>query len=93
MIAPRVFRLPVLLCCDSCGEEWFGPNGEKQGRAHAAHTGHQVHMQFILRETLNMVAERVEPYPAAGASRSPASLAMSREAATARLVALYGGGD
>ena len=85
----RLFRLPYLICCDTCGQEFFGANGERQARDHAARTFHQVRINALVRETLNEVGDGSVPTyvsPLANVDRKT-----SREAGLARLEAIYGG--
>jgi hypothetical protein len=52
-MANRKFVSHRLTCCDACGAEWFGVEGIAQSRSHADRTGHQVRVEYLVRETLN----------------------------------------
>lgn len=89
-MADRLFRLPFLICCDTCSKEWFGAQGEEIARDHAKRTGHQVRVNVLLRETLNEVSEGIPEEFVSRLDPSTPNERLSREAAIARLAGIYG---
>lgn len=91
-MADYTYRFATLICCDTCGLEFFGAMGEALARKHAAETFHQVQIHAVVRETLNRVGDDGVPTYQSPLMRSAYEQQQSREAAEARLVVLYGGG-
>ena len=81
----RTYKHFDLLACDSCGREWFGAGGEMQARDHARQTGHQVRIEFFVRETLNEVPAGQFPDPVPQVTLTAAQRQMSRNRAVTRL--------
>lgn len=92
-MADHTYRFATLICCDTCGIEYFGARGESLAREHAAKTFHQVQIHTVVRETINLVADDGQPTYQSPLAPSTLEQKQSREAAEARLVVLYGGGQ
>lgn len=90
MGSANVYRRNLQCACATCGAEWFGPTGEAAARAHARDTEHQVHLQILINETINLVAEGAEPQYATQLTLSTEELDLSRAAARER-VSLFDG--
>lgn len=88
-MAHHLYRLATLICCDTCGLEWFGAMGESEARNHALKTHHQVRINSLVRETLNLVTDGQLPTYESPLDRAPAEQKKSRAAAIARLESLY----
>lgn len=86
----HLYRLPFLICCDTCGLEFFGKSGEARARQHAHQTYHQVRINALVREVLNAVGEDSVPSYAPPLERSTEAQKLSRAAALARLEGIYG---
>lgn len=86
----RLYRLPILICCDTCGQEFFGASGEAEARAHAARTFHQVRINALVRETLNEVSEGQVPTYESPLEVTALYRKQSRSAAIARLEGIFG---
>ena len=82
------FRQHELMACATCGLEWFGVGGEPAARQHALTTGHQVQIEYRVRETLNAVNQAGAPnYIEPLEPLTTNELRKSRKAAMARLEA------
>lgn len=89
-MAHRTFRLPFLICCDTCSLEFFGASGEEQARDHARKSGHQVRINALVRETLNEAGPDIIPEYVSVLDTSTNEQRQRRIAALARLEAIYG---
>lgn len=89
-MASRSYRLAYLICCDTCGREWFGATGEDQARKHAADFHHQVRINALVRETLNEVSQGNLPSYESPLAITSAEKKLRRSAAIARLEGIYG---
>lgn len=85
MGSANVYRRNLQCVCATCGAEWFGPTGEAAARTHASDTEHQVNLQILIKETINLVAEGAEPQYAPQVTLSTEELDLSRAAARERV--------
>lgn len=90
MAGSQVFRHNLQCACATCGAEWFGAGGEVAARSHARETQHQVHIQILQREVLNLVAQAAQPNYAPQVRLSSDELKLSQSAARER-VSLFEG--